>query len=44
MLAAEDTVVSDVLLIARAVKRHLSEVPNCKRDLKSIVKEALENK
>jgi len=40
----QDTLVSDFLLIAKGIKKHLLEVPDCKHDLKSIVREALEDK
>ena len=43
-MQTEGVVINEILCITQAVKRHLSEVPDCTHDLKSIVKEALESK
>ena len=39
----QELIISDLLLIAKAVKEHLKE-PNCHRNIRSIVKQALESK
>lgn len=38
----DENVMKDIFLIAKAVKKHYTE-PDCKHDIKTIVKEALEN-
>ena len=40
---SEQVIIDEILLIARAVKTHLKE-PNCTHNIKTIVKEALENR
>jgi hypothetical protein len=37
---SEYTVINEITLIAKAVKRHLNE-PDCKHDIRTIVNEAL---
>ena len=39
----QELIISDLLLIAKAVKEHLKE-PNCTHNIISIVKQALESK
>ena len=41
--AVEESIINDILLIVKAVKEHLNE-PNCTHKIRSIVKQALENK
>ena len=41
--AEEESIINDIFLIIKAVKEHLNE-PNCSHKIRSIVKQALENK
>ena len=43
LAAEEDSIISDIFLIAKAVKEHLKE-PNCTHNIRFIVKQALDSK